>query len=53
MAEQKFDRKNQPRCANVVDGRPCNHSKSFHGKDGGRCKALGCKCDRLKVSKAA
>lgn len=56
MAE-KIDRKNQPRCANVVDGKPCNHPRSFHGKKQekgkaalGACKALGCHCPRWQAT---
>lgn len=35
----------QPRCSREVDGKTCNHPKSFHPtRRKGKCTALGCHC---------
>ena len=36
-ATSTTSRKNPPLCAR------CSHSKSFHAKGSGQCKAIGCK----------
>lgn len=36
----------QPRCIRPVGDRLCNHPLSFHGKNKGRCRALGCPCTK-------
>lgn len=47
MSEQETSRRRtQPRCHRVMEGgKRCNHALSFHGTEGGPCKALGCHCE--------
>lgn len=41
---EKAPRPVQPKCATVVNDKPCNHALSFHGAKRERCRALGCHC---------